>query len=335
MTAISSAPAPPQHIALWRTAQAVGVFATVALLVGLVMKAEIALDVLWNILIPLVPASLLISPAIWRNVCPLATINMLSNRSSGGRTLTANLTPTAGLLAIVLLGVLVPARRFLFNTDGIALAITVTLVALLALLLGAFFKDKAGFCNAICPVLPVERLYGQHPMVRITNPRCIPCTMCTAKGCIDLAPTKSIAQTLGSTRRSNAWLMTGFGVFAAAFPGFVVGYYTTQDGPLQTAGAVYGHVGFWALGSYVATVALVWLFKARASRAMVVLGGAAAGLYYWFAAATITTAFAIEGTATVAIRIAGLALVAAWFIRAVASSGTRNSIASVRQSIRS
>ena len=101
MTAISSAPAPPQQIALWRTAQAVGVFATVALLVGLVVKAEIALDVLWNILIPLVPASLLISPAIWRNVCPLATINMLSNRSSGRRTLTANLTPTAGLLAIV------------------------------------------------------------------------------------------------------------------------------------------------------------------------------------------------------------------------------------------
>ena len=73
-----------------------------------------------------------------------------------------------------------------------------------------------------------------------------------------------------------------------------MGYYTTQDGPLGTAGAVYGHVAYWALGSYVATVALVRLFKAGASRAMVVLGGAASGLYDWFAAATITTAFPLR-----------------------------------------
>ncbi len=91
MTAISTRPEKIQGAALWRTAQLVGVVSTVVLVVGLVVEADIALDVLWNVLIPLIPASLLISPAIWRNVCPLATIN----RFVRGRTLTTGMLPAA------------------------------------------------------------------------------------------------------------------------------------------------------------------------------------------------------------------------------------------------
>jgi nitrite reductase (NADH) large subunit len=310
-------PTAPSAIGLWRAAQWVGVAATAALLAGLFVQPDLALDILWNVLIPLVPASLLISPAIWRNVCPLATLNTVSNGIAGKRPLAAAMIPRVGLVGIVLLVLMVPARRFVFNTDGVVLALTIAAVAVLAVALGAMFDLKAGFCNAICPVLPVERLYGQHPLVQIGNPRCLPCTMCTSRGCIDLNPGKSIAQTLGAARRSRAWLTSGYGVFAAAFPGFVVGYYTTQDGPWAAAGSVYLHVALWALGSYLAAVILVWLFKASAARATVVLAAAAAGLYYWFAAQTITTAFAIEGAATVAIRAVALALVVVWLWRAV------------------
>ena len=55
---------------------------------------------------------------------------------------------------------LVPARRFLCNEHGIALAVVVISVAVAALAFGAVFDFKAGFCNAICPGLPVEKLYG-------------------------------------------------------------------------------------------------------------------------------------------------------------------------------
>jgi hypothetical protein len=295
----------------------VGIIATAVLLAGLVVQPDLAIDVLWNILIPLVPASLLVSPAIWRNVCPLATLNTLTNRSAVQRTLTDKVLPGAGMVGIVLFVVMVPARRFLFNTDGVVLLVTIVAVALLAVVLGGFFQLKAGFCNSICPVLPVERLYGQHPLMRVNNPRCVPCTMCIARGCIDLNPGKSIAQTLGNARRSNAWLLTGYGVFAAAFPGFVIGYYTTQDGPLASAGSVYLNVAVWALGSYLAAGLLVRLFRLGAARAMVLLAAVAAGLYYWFAADTITTAFVIQGTATVAIRAAALALVVFWLWRAL------------------
>ncbi len=326
MTAASMpSPPVPAGLGLWRTAQWAGILATAILLAGLVAQPDLALDVLWNILIPLVPASLLVSPAIWRNVCPLATLNMLTNRSAVQHTLTEKVLPGAGIIGIVLLVVMVPARRFLFNTDGVVLTVTIVAVALLALALGGFFQLKAGFCNAICPVLPVERLYGQRPLMGVNNPRCVPCTMCTARGCIDLNPSKSVAQTLGSARRSNAWLVTGFGAFAAAFPGFVVGYYTAQDGPLASAGSVYLNVAVWALGSYLVAGLLVWLFRLSATRALILLAAVAAGLYYWFAADTITTAFAIQGTATVAIRVAALALVVFWLWRALPRTNRANS----------
>ena len=326
MPAISSVTAQPTPAAMarWKTAQRLGLLATVVLLVGLVTKADLALTVLWNILIPLVPASLLISPAIWRNVCPLATLNLLSNRTAGSRLLTPAWLPAAGLAGIALLAVMVPARRFVFNTDGLVLAITVVLVAVLALILGRFFQIKAGFCNSICPVLPVERLYGQHPLIGVGNFRCAPCTRCTTRGCIDLAPSKSIAQTLGSARRSHRsheWLSTGYGAFAAAIPGFVVGYYTTQDVSLGMAGWVYLHVAAWSLGSYLATVLLVRVLSASAAVAMVVLAGTAGGLYYWYAGSVIATEFGVEGIGTAALRIVGLTLVAIWFLRAISRAG--------------
>ncbi len=293
------------------------------LIAGLVTTGDLALTVLWNVVIPLVPASLLISPAIWRNVCPLATVNMLSNGPNRGRPLGPALLPAAGMVGILLLGVMVPARRFLFNTDATVLAVTITAIAALALALGAFFDAKAGFCNAICPVLPVERLYGQHPLIELGNVRCHPCTLCTGKGCIDLMPTKSIAQTLGKTRRTHSWLMTNLGVFAAAFPGFVVGYYTTQDVPLASAGAVYAHVAEWALGSYLATASVVRVFDVSAARMMPILGATAAGLYYWFAAAVVAEALGLGAATMSAMRIVALGIVGWWVWRAMGQTGTR------------
>ena len=43
---------------------------------------------------------------------------------------------------------------------------------LAAWMLGRRGERKAGFCNALCPILPVERLYGQAPLVAAGNPRC-------------------------------------------------------------------------------------------------------------------------------------------------------------------
>ena len=69
----------PGRASVWQWAEGTGVVATVLLLIGLVGWAPVSLTLLWSIAIPLVPASLLIAPQLWRNVCPLATINMSFN----------------------------------------------------------------------------------------------------------------------------------------------------------------------------------------------------------------------------------------------------------------
>lgn len=326
MTAVAHPLHSPTSSALWKTAQAVGLLATIALLIGLIVQPTVALFILWNVLIPLVPVSLLLSPLIWRNVCPLATINMGLNRKAVTRTLSREAASKTGMVAVLLLVMLVPARRFLFNTDGLALAIVIVAVALLALILGAFFDAKAGFCNSICPVLPVERLYGQAPLLRTGNARCEPCSLCTSRGCIDVAPRKSISHTVGEAMAGRRWLSTGFGIFAAAFPGFVVGYYTTADVPLTGAVSVYLHIGLYAAISYLVVTVAVHLFRPASRSAFMVLGAVAVGLYYWFASEVVLTAFGVGGLWVMGTRAVALLVVGLWLAEGLPATRPRRSV---------
>ncbi|WP_456427195.1 hypothetical protein [Rhodocaloribacter sp.] len=316
--AVSSmpAPAPTAGRTVWKAAKHLALAATVVLVAALIVRPEAALKVLWNGIIPLLPASFLLTPALWRAVCPLATLNEVTNVHSARRP-SPSFFSFAGPAGIVLLGALVPARHFLFNANGPALAGVIVGVGGAALVLGGLFAVRSGFCNGICPVLPVERLYGQHPLLGVRNPRCATCSLCTETGCLDLVPKKSVRLALGPGYHSHAWLKTGFGVFAAAFPGFVVGYYTSADGGLAEAGRVYVHVFLWAAGSYGATALVVRLFRVRAETALPVLAAAAAGLYYLFAAPLITAAFGLSEPWVWGMRGAALALVAVWLGRAL------------------
>ncbi|MEN8144625.1 MAG: hypothetical protein ABFS14_06690 [Gemmatimonadota bacterium] len=300
---------------VWGAVQMAGLLATVGLLVGLVWRPEPSLNLLWNVIIPLVPASLLISPMLWRNSCPLATLNNLSNGRIGRRSQSKRFAVGAGALGIVLLFVLVPARRFLFNADGTALAVTIAAVAILALVAGSLFIMRAGFCNAICPVQPVERLYGQSPLLEISNQRCPTCVGCSV-GCIDQGPRTATEVLLNAKWNSAAWLSTPYGAFTALFPGFVLGYFTTVNGPLSTAGQVYGHVALWALIGAVPVVLLVLVFRVSASIILPTVAGVAAGFYYWFAAPAMATAVGIGALGGVGLKAVTLILVAVWLSRA-------------------
>lgn len=315
MTMIELKPLGAAGRVFWTTAQLLGLVTTAVFIVGFFARPDTALNTLWNAAIPLLPATFLINPALWRNSCPLAKLNMLPNRFGGRRVATRHITHSAGALGIVLLVVMVPARRFLFNTDGVALGVTVILIAVAALLLGTLFDAKAGFCNTLCPVLPVERLYGQRPLLDIGNAHCSICTLCTRTACIDLAPKQSVALTLGRSNSAHAWLHTVYGVFAASFPGFVIGYNLTQDGPLSTAGAVYLQVAAWSAGSFGVTYLVVRGLGLSAEVATLTLAGTAFALYYWYAAPVLTTAYRLPVVGTTGIRGAAFLLIAVWFWR--------------------
>lgn len=306
------ASAVPRTAGIWKIAEYLGVVLTLALLAGLLREPEVSLNILWNAVVPLLPAVFLVQPEIWRNACPLATLNVATGRRVGKRTLGPDAARRLGAIGIVLLFVMVPARRFLFNTDGTVLALTIAAVAVLALVMGFLFDMKAGFCNALCPVLPVERLYGQRPLIKAPNAHCAPCTLCTRKGCLDLAPTKSIDQTIGRKTGVHRWLLTPYGVFAAAFPGFIVGYYSTTEVALASAGMVYVQVGLWMLGSYAVIAGLALALRVPGAVATVPIAAVSIGLYYWFAAPVVTEALTLAAWAPSAIRVAALSLVAVW-----------------------
>jgi hypothetical protein len=126
-----------------------------------------------------------------------------------------------------------------------------------------------------------------------------------------------VAQTLGAARQSTAWLRTGFGAFAAAFPGFIVGYYTSSDVALTAAGSVYLYIGAWALGSYVLITVMVSLLRLSSGLALLLLGGLALSLYYWYAVEVVLTAMGIAGLWPMALRGAALLLIGVWLTGAV------------------
>ncbi len=298
----------------WRTAQVVGLLLTVALLLAFVVAPDPSLHLLWNMVIPLLPAVFLVNPMLWRNVCPLATLNDLGGRRLAAPTLGTAQLPAAWAIGIVLLLLMVPARRFLFNAHGVPMAVTVAAVAVLALASGFVVSRRAGFCNSICPVLPVEKLYGQAPLVELGSARCADCNRCAPLGCPDIAGRKSAVQSVAGVGGAR-WLLSPFGLFAAAFPGFVIGYFTTVDGPVASALSVYGHIAVWSAASAAVAIALIVATGARSTAALFVLGGSSITAYYWFAAPRLVEAYGGGPVLEQAFRVIALLGIAVWAVR--------------------
>jgi hypothetical protein len=297
----------------WKLAEWVGLLATPVLLLGLFQWPEPTLEILWNVVIPLIPASLLLTPLLWRNTCPLSTLNLHGNKLSDRPWPPSWFVTAAPILGIALFAALVPARRFLFNQNGPVLAITIVAVGTLAVLLGALFKVKSGFCNAVCPVLPVERLYGQRPILKVGHTRC--CTECTAT-CIDPSPQQAPLVALGESLDSSRWLTTPFGAFAAGFPGFVFAYFQTADGPLSSAVLVYATVFLGAAASYAIIAVITGLTRIPAARILPLLAALAVGTYYWFAAPQLTATQGFGATVGQTLRVLFTLFVFGWWVRA-------------------
>ncbi|MBM4193146.1 MAG: hypothetical protein FJ202_02030 [Gemmatimonadetes bacterium] len=298
----------------WRAAQFVGIVLTLVLLYGLVTAPTFSLKLLWDVVIPVLPLTFLLNPMIWRNVCPLASLNEFSGGQAAGRVIPAGALRMSWAIGIILLALMVPARRFLFNTEGVVLAATIAAVAALALAGGFVFRRRAGFCSSICPVLPVERLYGQAPLVPMHGVRCDLCTVCTPLGCLDLTGTKSVPQTVGPLRRESNWWRTSFGAFAAAFPGFIIGYFTVANGPLGAALAVYGHILLYSAVSFLAVATLATILGIRSAVALPFLGAISIGAYYWFAAPAWATNAGIAAAGD-ALRVGIGAVILFWLWR--------------------
>ena len=266
-------------------AQYIVLLAGMTLLATLWLRPKIGLLVMWNMLIPIAPVLIVVAPGLWRNICPMATFSLiprqlgLSAKQIPSRR-TASLMTATGLASLL---AIVPLRHISLNTDGHMTALMLLIAALIAISMGTKFEWRSGWCNSLCPIHPVEKLYGFSPANSLPNARCVSCRKCTS-------PCPDSTRSMNSSITGPTKLEKLLGHFViGGFAGFIWGWYRLPD--------YFGHAGlsriglayFWPFAGALMTLAIyaavrTWIFRSKSDRALLVkvFAAAAVSTYYWY-----------------------------------------------------
>lgn len=266
----------PQWV--WYIARMLTVSLGVAVIITLIVRPDAGLFVFWRLIVPVLPLLFFVAPGLWRNICPMAALNQTPRLFNFSRSLT--LPPRAKeyayIIGIVLFFLIVPTRKALFNTNGLALALLLLAAFSTAFFGGFFFKGKSGWCSSICPLLPVQRLYGQTPFVNIPNNHCKPCVGC-AKNCFDFNPAiANMADQYDNDEHYRGYRK----FFAAAFPGLVLAFYLVPNPPDITIPLMYFEIALIILVSVGLYYGLTVFTRLTAPRVTTLFGAVALNLYY-------------------------------------------------------
>jgi len=215
----------PQSITIWRTAQAAIWLAGAAILFCLLFFPLLGVLLFWNILIPVAPALFVVATGIWRNVCPLATTVLLPRHLSVSKRKRLSVTQLAklNLVAVVALYVIVPLRHAVFNNSGVATAIMIILMAVIGITLGFFYEWKSAWCSGLCPVHPVEKLYGGNVLIALPNAHCDQCMNCVVSCPDSTANIQPLTNSKTIYNQISAVLIVG------GLPGFIWGWFHVPD----------------------------------------------------------------------------------------------------------
>jgi nitrite reductase (NADH) large subunit len=296
----------------WQAIRVVSVAAALALAVLLVVRPAIGLFILWGLVVPVLPLVWFLAPGLWRNVCPLAAVNQTPRLFglSRGREPPAWLRDHGYVVAVLAFLVLVPTRHVLFNASGTASAALLLSALAVAFVGGGLGKGKAGWCSSVCPLLPVQRLYGQTPFAVIPNSHCQPCLGCT-RNCYDFNPRVAyLADQYDEDR--NFSLRRRF--FAGAFPGLIVAFFVVP--PATPALELYAWFGLAILLSVGSFFALDALVRATPATLTALYGAVALNLFYWFTAPALVAGLGVGAAwPSWLLRAAVAALTAVWVVR--------------------
>ncbi len=276
----------PQHKPIWVALQAAMLLVGVVLVGLLLFWPAAGIALMWNLLIPVAPALVTIAPGLWRNICPMATFHMLPQKLGIAQNIRMPEWGAAalGLISMILLFVVVPMRRIGLNVDGTLTAIMLVSAAVAAAVMGSLFEMRSGWCTSLCPIHPVERLYGTNPAIAFKNARCDLCEACS-NPCPDSTPQMTPTVT-GATK-----LQQFLGNFlVGSFPGFVWGWYQVQDYPPDQVGTQAIMTAYvWPLGAclvtYVVFKIVEHIFRHKDKARTIlhrVFAAAAISTYYWY-----------------------------------------------------
>ncbi|APB00904.1 FAD-dependent oxidoreductase [Nocardia seriolae] len=282
----------PSRIPLpvWQAARFASIAVFLALVVTLFVRPAAGLFWFFKVVVPILPGLFLIAPGLWRNTCPLAATNQLPRLFGFTRAATPPvwMQRRGYLIAVALFFGIAGSRVAGLDRSGIATGAVLSAVLVAAFTGGVAFKGKSGWCSSICPLFPLQRVYGQTPFVTIANNHCRPCVGC-AKNCFDFKPRAAYQADMADP--DPGWSAPRK-LFAAALPGFVLGFmvlagYTGL--PVLQRYLVLAVFLLAAIGVYFAVEALTGVSAAMLSAVYAAL---ALNVFYWFAGPVLLASFA-------------------------------------------
>ncbi|HLO83308.1 MAG TPA: hypothetical protein VK166_20235 [Chitinophagaceae bacterium] len=209
----------------WRIVQLLVWLTGAVILSCLIFLPQTGIKLFWNILIPVAPAVFVLALGIWRNVCPLATTNLLPRHLglSRQKKMSQQQAGLFGLIAVLALFTIVPLRHAVFNRSGMATAVMIMIMAAIGIGLGFIYEWKSAWCSGLCPIHPVEKLYGENVLFTVPNVHCRSCQNCVVP-CPDSTPNMHPALS------DKTIFHTVSGVLIiGGLPGFIWGWFHVPD----------------------------------------------------------------------------------------------------------
>jgi hypothetical protein len=248
-----------RSVLIWRVVQTVAWLAGATILFCLLYSPAKGLLLFWNILIPVAPALLVIAPGLWRNVCLLATTNLLPRHFglSKKKKLSAKQLGIFNLIGIIALYAIVPLRHAIFNTNGLATALLIIGMAVTGIILGFFYEWKSAWCSGLCPIHPVEKLYGGNAFISLPNAHCKQCANCVVP-----CPDSSANTSPGSSKKTIWHRLTGI-LTTGGLPGFIWGWFHVADKKFTGAFDTFFNVYKMPLIGFTITLAIYGLLSIR------------------------------------------------------------------------
>ena len=210
----------------WRIAQILVGLIGVCIFFALIFFPKIGIHAFWNVLIPIAPALFVVAVGLWRNVCPLASTSLISRHLgfAKNKKLKVKQQGRLQLISIIILLSIVPLRHTIFNTNGPATALIISILALIAFYVSYRYEWKSAWCSGLCPIHPVEKLYGRKNLFVLPNAHCKSCVQCVSP-CPDSTPS---IHSLSKKKKRLSQKIAGT-LMIGGFPGFIWGWFHVQD----------------------------------------------------------------------------------------------------------
>jgi len=270
-------------VTVWRTIQIIIWIIGIGILIALIFFPTIGLHAFWNVLIPVAPALFVLAVGLWRNICPLAFTALIPRHLgwSKKKKISVEKQGVLNFIGLCLLFLIVPLRHVILDTRGLLTAMTIIVLACTAVIFGLLFEWKSGWCSGICPVHPVEKLYGQKVMISPPNAHCELC-----QKCVTPCPDSTLGIHPLTSKKTIFHKIVGFSM-VGGFPGFIWGWFQVPDyyrfEGLQNLAGAYGlpFLGFFI--TLFLYLIMRWLIPAKFELNLIsVFTALSVSCYYWY-----------------------------------------------------